>query len=216
MKTPDIKRFQHSLEQLLKEYPQGIREHDLIRRLQQAPHAWFDANALSNSLDLFRCHFLLFHALYRLQDDWLNTQHGWLEISPLNIQRQPLTSSHPGPSHTSSSHKESAAQSPCRLDPLRDYYLDWRHLETTDADAVEALLHSFWKRFNSDETTKITTFDPTTEDALQQLELIGPVSLHEIKVQYRRLAHRHHPDKGGDEARFQRLSQAFQHLKQWY
>ncbi len=45
-------------------------------------------------------------------------------------------------------------------------------------------------------------------DALAELELTDPVDWRAIKSQHRQLAMRHHPDRGGDEARLQAINAA--------
>ena len=49
-------------------------------------------------------------------------------------------------------------------------------------------------------------------DLYQELELNQDCSSDQIKIQYRALAQRHHPDKGGDADRFQRIKLAYEVL----
>lgn len=49
-------------------------------------------------------------------------------------------------------------------------------------------------------------------DLYQELELNRDCTAEQIKNQYRILAQRHHPDKGGDADRFQRIKQAYEVL----
>ena len=58
---------------------------------------------------------------------------------------------------------------------------------------------------------------PDNYDAdLATLELQPPVDSISVRQQYRRLAMRHHPDKGGDGEQFRRVSAAYQRLKQGF
>lgn len=50
----------------------------------------------------------------------------------------------------------------------------------------------------------------------QILEITPPSNQEEIKKTFRRLAHVHHPDKGGDEAKFKELNEAYQTLSDEY
>jgi len=50
------------------------------------------------------------------------------------------------------------------------------------------------------------------QKALAELDLSDPVGLDEIRERYRRLAARHHPDRGGDPIRMQRLNAAWRVL----
>lgn len=50
------------------------------------------------------------------------------------------------------------------------------------------------------------------EDYYKTLGVADDASEQEIKVAFRKLAHQHHPDKGGDEARFKEVNNAYQTL----
>ena len=94
-------------------------------------------------------------------------------------------------------------------DPLAQYYLDWSHFSKTGNEEVEELLNSFWRK----------VFTPQNETDIQQwlniMELNSPIPTPQLKVQYRRLAQSHHPDKGGDSEHFKKICQAFHQLKQY-
>ena len=46
------------------------------------------------------------------------------------------------------------------------------------------------------------------------MELEAPLPLPQLKQQYRRLAQRFHPDKGGESEHFKKICQAFHQLRQ--
>ncbi|MCF7845486.1 MAG: DnaJ domain-containing protein, partial [Candidatus Pacebacteria bacterium] len=50
------------------------------------------------------------------------------------------------------------------------------------------------------------------EDYYKTLGVSKSASKEEIKKAYRKLAHKHHPDKGGDEKTFKKISEAYQVL----
>lgn len=50
------------------------------------------------------------------------------------------------------------------------------------------------------------------EDHYKTLGVADDASEQEIKIAFRKLAHQHHPDKGGDEARFKEVNNAYQTL----
>lgn len=166
-------------------------EFELIKWLQAPDQGVFRADAMSDSLTLFRCHFLVMHCLYTLRQQWLTEQRGYLQISAVNIVLSP--SNNNGNSHIS------------EHDPLAKYYLDLSELETNE-ETIDALLNDFWRRM----------VIPDHYDAdLLTLELQPPVDSTTIRQQYRRLAMQHHPDKGGDGEVFRRISAAYQRLKQY-
>jgi len=189
---------------LLDENSAGFSEHELLKLLQQPPHEFFATDALHDPLVLFQTHFLLFHCLYVLKQRWSNTQHAELEISALVIKKQIFKVS------TKNTQLDKHKYQPIeQADPLAQYYLDWSHFSATSSADVEELLSSFWRK----------VFKPQNALDIQQaliiMELEAPTSTIELKVQYRRLAQNHHPDKGGDSEHFKNICQAFHQLKQY-
>lgn len=171
-------------------------EFELIKWLQAPDQGVFRADAMSDSVTLFRSHFLVMHCLYQLRNQWLTEQRGFLEISALNIILRPVSE------RTEHTLKSAIAQQ----DPLAAYYLDLNELET-DEESIDALLNDFWRRM----------VIPDNYDAdLATLELQPPVDSISVRQQYRRLAMRYHPDKGGDGEQFRRVSAAYQRLKQGF
>ncbi|WP_028491829.1 DNA-J related domain-containing protein [Thioalkalivibrio sp. ALE19] len=172
----------------------GQTEHALIARLRDAGVLPFAGADLREPLGLFRTHFLLFHCLYRLRDR-LAAEGEWLRIHCLDIGIQARATDGAGAAATAGT--VSAAL--VREDPLRAYYLDLSTLDHMDAAAVQALLDGFWRRMDGGDRRAA---------ALAVLELADPVDDAEIQSRYRRLAQRHHPDRGGDTATLQRLNEA--------
>ncbi len=195
------------LELLLEETPQGFAEHQLLTLLQKPPHSFFIAGALRDPLVLFQSHFLLFHCLYLLRMKWQKNQYANLEISALRIQKTAFIDPCTAYEHIKiDRHIKERVIS--QSDPLAQYYLDWTHFASTTSDDVDSLLNRFWKKM----------WVPQQEEEIQQalmlMELENPIPLPDLKVQYRRLAQRHHPDKGGDSEHFKKICQAFHQLKQ--
>lgn len=180
--------FYTALEQEINAHPDGMREHELIQALKARGFFDFLPPPPAGPAELFRAHFLLFHALYRLADQWHARQCGRLQIGALCIRRLPWS---PG---------ERAVAGP---DPLRDYYLDWRNLDETDEQAVCELIAAFWKRMGRIEGRA---------EALATLGLADPVDDETIKQAWRRLAMQHHPDRGGDTDRLQVINAAVERL----
>lgn len=179
--------------ELLREAPEGISEFQLIQQLK-ARHCTHVPNLpLTDKLVLFRTHFLVFNALYRLRDRlWAeNTAH--LEIGPLQIRLSPYMS---------------GAQALGEQDALRDYYLDEKHLKETTERDVEKLLESFWTRMQGNE-------EKAAALALFELE-DGPVDYALIKLRYRQLVSQHHPDRGGSTTRLQSINKAMEILERYY
>jgi hypothetical protein len=186
-----ISRLEAACRQLLDEYPDGLSEQALLHYLRLPPHELMPSLPPGDSLGLFQSHFLLFHTLYSLRDLLREEQLGELEISPLLIRIRPYVQG------------ESALN---EVEPLREYYLDLEQLHGTDAEAVEQLLSGFWQQLG---------IEDEKAQALATLQLQEPVTLNEVKAQYRRLAMQHHPDRGGDAARMHDLNHALSILQRY-
>ncbi|MDP2748931.1 DNA-J related domain-containing protein [Pseudomonas sp.] len=183
------------LHQLLRAAPEGLGEYQLIQLLKARQCVHIPNLPLTDKLVLFRTHFLLFNALYRLRERLWATQSGYLQISALNIQLLPYQ---PGSAELS------------EHDPLRDYYLDLSQLDDTDEQDVAKLLLSFWTRMHGSEEKQA---------ALELFELEGneqTLNLATIKHRYRQLVSLHHPDRGGNTARLQSINKAMEILERYY
>lgn len=177
---------------LLQQQPDGLPEYALLQALRKAHSSHLPQLELSDKLVLFRSHFALFNALYRLRDHLWQTQQAFLSIDPLCIRLQPYVA---------------GSQALGQHDPLRDYYLDEAHLRNTTGDDVERLLTSFWTRMHSGEE-KLA--------ALELFELQDPITPQRIKQRYRQLVSQHHPDRGGSQTRMQSINQAMEILQRYY
>jgi curved DNA-binding protein CbpA len=193
--SPEIERFILS--------NPNTREYDIIRHLQSVN--CIPSTALSNSLSMFRCHFLIFNALYRLQLKTHVHQTYSLNISSVKItvtdylakylENQPQKNqqqNHP------TEHRNNA---------LSYFYLDINHVMKATEQDINRLLEQFWNSyFNNDQK----------QNALKVLGLCEPIDFVTIKKQYRRLAMKHHPDRGGDANQLIEVHQAMQCLEMYY
>ncbi|SFO81120.1 DNA-J related protein [Ectopseudomonas composti] len=180
--------------QLLQAAPDGIAEYTLIQQLKDRHSSHIPNLPLADKLVLFRTHFLLFNALYRLRDQLWQQRTHLLQISPLSIRLQPYQTG-------------SAALS--ERDALRDYYLDMSNLQDTDERDVERLLTSFWTRMQGGEEKQA---------ALELFELSDErtIDLPRIKLRYRQMVSEHHPDRGGSTERLQSINLAMEILQRYY
>lgn len=178
-----------------------MKEYDLLKLLQEQLPENERVKHFDN-LVLFQQHFLLFHALYKLNDQLHTDQAGQLLIGALNIQWLPL--------HTEETVNRLDGKTCFELlksDPLREYYLDIKNLQDTSSEDVDSLLASFW--MNLDENNEKAS-------ALALFKLNEPCDLVTIKKRYRELLSIHHPDKGGCIEMTQSLNNAMAVLKHCY
>ncbi len=164
-------------------------EYDLIRWLQAPEQAIFREDALADTTTMFRTHFLVMHCLYRLRNEWLENGRGFLSITALRIVLLPPD--------------QRGGQEISEQDPLADYYLDLNELSTSEED-IDQLLNDFWKRM---------VIPESYDDDLACLGLSAPADKQSIRMQYRRLAMEHHPDRGGNHEKFREITAAYQRLR---
>ncbi|MCV6589856.1 MAG: DnaJ domain-containing protein [Marinobacterium sp.] len=176
---------------LLRQQPEGCREYDLMRNIEA--DGGFPDLSDDYQLALFQKHFLLKNALYQLQETLWQEEQLYLSITPLLIRLEPCLTCDSGVNLPDQNNDIA----------LRSYYLDWQEYYNATVESVDALLDSFWRRYAGIEQR---------HSALKTLELDEDATATEIRLQYRRLASRHHPDKGGCSERFIALRQAYETL----
>ncbi|MGD9386558.1 MAG: DNA-J related domain-containing protein [Thioalkalispiraceae bacterium] len=190
---PDPKSVIPLVEQVLQNHQKAISEYEFLSELATR-HPFFAEKAEATySLNLFQRHFLLFHCLYVLEQQYQANGTGQLVISALEIRLLPAIN------HTNKLHS-SALTTP---DSVRDYYLDFSNFENTGANEVDELLGKFW--------LALARHDARA-DALRLLGLTDPVNDNIIRRKYRELVMQHHPDRGGNIKIIQQLNSAISKL----
>jgi len=188
-----------ALLKLVQSYPEGIKEYDLLKLLQEQQSDQSESTAehshVFDNLALFQQHFLLFHALYKLSEQLQAECSGLLIIEALNIQWVPY---------------KNVSQQQLSLtsdDTLSAYYLDISNLTNTSRQDVDNLLASFWIKMSDNDQR---------QEALALFELDEGCTFSDIKKRYRTLLALHHPDKGGSVSTTQSLNEAMAVLKRCY
>jgi DnaJ-domain-containing protein 1 len=194
--NPYLAPILSEIDQFLDQHPL-THEHSLIKHLQKTQTEPFQHFHLSQSKDLFNAHFLCMHALYHLKNQYAQQGEFLLRIHAIQIERINI--------HALDSADQSqilTALNDHQLmlnDPLESYYLDSRHYFETQEDDIHAMLKSFWQCYLAQDEKAAS---------LDILELPRHADHKMIQQQYRRLAQKHHPDKGGCAARFNEIRQA--------
>jgi hypothetical protein len=173
-------------------------EHEIINKLKADKISPFDQLNLQHSKDLFCAHFLTMHALYHLQNEYCIKQQYSLNIQSIKIERHP---------YHSDNDTNNSTQAINQHDPLKEYYLNLSHYFETSEDEVNELLNSFWKKYLAQDDK---------HQALNTLELPINSDYASIKKQYRLLAQKHHPDKGGCGKHFAKINAAKTILDNFY
>lgn len=177
-----------------------LKEYEIIGKWKQL--GWLPSNCLGSSLQLFRTHFFIFHQLFHFHKRLLAQRAGRLNIHTLEIKYEEADQN--------VSNKEIKEgfriQELCKLDSLLHYYLDWRPLFETKSDEIQRLME-----FAAAGISK----PHRLQEALHRFELTPPLSAQKIKHQYRKLAKRHHPDKGGSLSEIQMINEDKVLLMHW-
>ena len=144
---------------------------------------------LSADLARFQQHFVLYHLLYRLQQQLLELKQSFLSIGLAKVQLL-----------AASDLPELAEQ-----DGRRQYYMNWQNFYLMTEQLLEQHLEAFWQYVSKGGKASATL---AHTEALALLQLADDFSLTELKKAYRSLALQHHPDRGGSTQQFILLRQA--------
>jgi len=180
--------------EILKTATDKIGEYDILCRLKEQGMVFHGVDD-SYNVAMFKKHFMIMNALYHLQQDLFEDGY-YLTITALDISIEPL-----GPSTNQQTLMGAGEHD------IRDYYLDWRHFDNTSEDEINELLSNFWQMYYAQDKQG---------EALAILELNSDAGWDRVKRAYRRLAAEHHPDKGGNDARFIEIREAYEVLKYYY
>lgn len=187
---------------VLREHPDGLSEFALFAALAKAGFSAFEREVFADNLRMFRSHFVLFHVLYSMRDRLALACEGHLTIEAMRIRLSPWGSDGRA-SEGTSEHGGSDQRALAEHDPLRDYYLDLAHLETTEGE-LRTMLDAFWERFAADDRQA---------DALRVFDLDARASWTDVKERHRALVFEHHPDRGGDEKKLAQINTAMRVLE---
>ncbi|MGM0767304.1 MAG: DNA-J related domain-containing protein [Pseudomonadota bacterium] len=183
-----------AIEHELRQYPEGMSELALIKRLQGQPWELIGEVAFSEPEKLYPVHFLIFHTLYRLRDQ-LSAQGETVSISPLNLRL-----------HDCSVVAGSGVAG--EFDELRAFYLDLSQYQLSD-DHILGMMENFWNGRQQRQPERQAVHDAAVALGLESL----PDNFTVVKRQFRRAVMQAHPDRGGDTRSIQALNQAFAVLK---
>lgn len=183
-----------AVEHELRRAPAGINELGLIKLLQRPPWELIGEVRFNEPENLYPIHFLLFHVLYRLRDQLVETGET-LAISPLSIRLSFVDA-------------VGGLGMPDSVDSLRQFYLDLSQYRLPE-EAIQRMMNDFWAGGPGG--------TPERSEALNAAERLGfssmPESFPEVKQRFRRAVMQAHPDRGGDTETIQGLNHAFSVLK---
>ncbi len=190
----DLSTFQlhNEIKKFIISHSEGFKEFELMKHLEENNDCIKSVDG-TDELSLFKKHFLIMNALYKLQDCYWEEDKARLHISATRIYLKKFTD---GDTYVHPSTDNSNAK-------LKEYYLEWSNLIEMSQQSVEQLLDEFWIKYYAIDKRS---------DALKLLGLSAQASHKEIKTKFKNLAARHHPDKGGDADTFIQIRNAYEIL----
>jgi hypothetical protein len=203
----------------LKEYLHALREPCYESQLLRVAFPDLDISQ-ADTLTLYQSHFLLFHVLYRLQDE-LYQEKKYLHVHFMRTILVP----YPDAKHCRFFEELFGrfCQAACVSDggycdfhinqigetalnelSLRYFYLDGRNFYKLDARTATAFMNGTWE---------ILTHYDEYQRSLRILGVSERADLSLIKKRFRQLAKEHHPDRGATSSeRFHEINNAYQLL----
>ena len=182
-----VGRIMDAAEALLRTHPEGMSELAMLRTLQDEPWRLFGNIDFSSPTALYPAHFLLFHSLYRQRERLAAENDETIDISPLTIRIRP----------TVGGGRQAAGQH----DALHTFYRDLANHDLGET-TINRMLDDFWQGITR----------PADDDLQLACHTLAidtpPPDLSTARNAFRRLAMRHHPDRGGSDEQLQALNRA--------
>lgn len=170
-----------------------FEEYSLIKILEK--QALFEGlENLPASLGLFAKHFLTRRGLYQSQSFWqakgCRLEFGLMRIKLVKYH-DPIVA-------------DGQALMGLGEQAIADFYGDINVLKEATQESVNNLLSDFWQRYDA---------YINASDAYAALNIKPDATWVDIQKAYRKLAAKHHPDKGGNAEAFGRIKKAYDQLK---
>lgn len=185
--------------------------------------AFKDADILKmTALELYRHHFALFHVLYTMQNEYVKdgkylyvhfmrtgvfdypdiSECAYFDTVTMSFCRNPVVS---GGQHCAL-HNEQLGDDRLESLSLKYFYLDAENYAKLDSVTAESLLSGAWEILSS---------GFSLDDAYRSLGLHGHENLRTVKMRFRDLCKKYHPDQGGDKDKFMTVNRAYRMVSKW-
>lgn len=174
------------------------------------------------AVELYRYHFTLFHKLYSMQNEYAkNGQYlhvhfmrtalfeypaddkcAYFNENTMSFCSAPIVEN----STHCKVHSEQLGDSALESLSLKYFYLDNKNYEKLNSVTAESLLSGAWEILSSENSLN---------DAYLTLGLHGHENSQTVKIRFRELIKKHHPDHGGDRDRFMDINRAYRFITKW-
>jgi len=174
------------------------------------------------AIELYRLHFVLFHILYSLQNEYAKAdKYLYVHFMRTTVLDYPdkkscayfnektmsfcyLPVSEKG--NHCHQHNEHLGDLALESLSLKYFYLDKSNYDKLDSVTAESLLSGAWE---------ILSNEFSLNDAYLHLGLHGHENMRTIKMRFRELCKTHHPDNGGDKNKFMTINRSYRMLTKW-
>ena len=174
------------------------------------------------ALELYRLHFALFHTLYTLQNEYVDDRkYLHVHFMRTGVFDYPAhdrcayfndeTMTFCGHTNIKSSnhcshHSEQLGDDAIESLSLKYFYLDKRNYDKLDSVTAESLLSGAWEILSSENSLN---------DAYLTLGLHGHENSRTVKMRFRELCKKYHPDNGGDRDKFMDINRSYRLINKW-
>lgn len=175
------------------------------------------------AVELYRFHFALFHKLYAMQNEYVK-ENKYLHVhfmctgvfqypekdkcaffdgGSMAFCSQPVAKD----SEHCTQHSEKLGDSALESISIKYFYLDKENYEKLDSVSAESLLSGAWEILSSDNSLA---------DSYLTLGLHGHENLATVKMRFRELCKKYHPDQSdGDNDKFMDVNRAYRFITKW-
>jgi hypothetical protein len=174
------------------------------------------------AVELYRLHFALFHTLYHMQNEYAHTgkylhvhfmRTGLFDYPPadkcayfdddkMSFCCAPVDDD----SNHCTPHSEQLGDSALESISLKYFYLDKTNYDKLDSVTAENLLSGAWEVLSSENSM---------DDAYRTLGLHGFENIRTVKIRFREMCKKYHPDQGGCQDKFMDINRSYRMITSW-
>jgi len=174
------------------------------------------------AVELYRFHFALFHTLYKLQNEYVEKgkylHAHFMRIGVFDYPEKGKCAYFHDDTMTFCGHDVANGAQHCPLHSeqlgdasveslsLKYFYLDKENYDRLDSVTAESLLSGAWEILSSDNSL---------DDSYRKLGLHGHENSQTVKIRFRELCKKHHPDQGGNVDLFMDINRAYRFVIKW-
>lgn len=174
------------------------------------------------AVELYRHHFALFNFLYTLQKEYAEDRKylhvhfmrtgvfgyppedkcAYFDEISMSFCESPVADNF----HHCPTHSRQLGDDKLESLSLKYFYLDGANFSKLDSVTAESLLNGSWEVLSS---------EFSLNDAYLAMGLSGHENIRTVKMRFRELCKKHHPDSGGDRDTFMNVNRSYRMIIKW-